>query len=263
MTKTVRIAEAAKAICVSPNTLRRWESEGRIKPFGRNPSGQRVYDLESLMKMVPNARARTAAPEPGSAERDAIKAGEAARRLGLDLRKLNALISEGRIRPVFVTAGGHRYFEPDTVERLSDKLGNERIEAGEVEISAVLTRDPNSIGSLIAQSLLRSKGCLVKIYTGAEVADFTTQLAKGRVKKIIYTHEEDLGPFGGQTALSERVGRAGAGVRCLVPALVKDVDAEAALRDLIASMRAFSGPRRSVPGSSLHKASDPPKPTRG
>jgi putative resolvase len=52
MSKMVTIAEAARFLGVSPQTLRRWEREGRLLPDERTPGGQRRYDLA---KLRPNA----------------------------------------------------------------------------------------------------------------------------------------------------------------------------------------------------------------
>ena len=48
MSKFLSIQEAANFLGVSPQTLRRWESEGRIKPPERTRGGQRRYDLTKL-----------------------------------------------------------------------------------------------------------------------------------------------------------------------------------------------------------------------
>ena len=37
----VKIGEAAKILGVNPQTLRRWEDDGVIKPFKRTPKGTR------------------------------------------------------------------------------------------------------------------------------------------------------------------------------------------------------------------------------
>lgn len=47
----VRISEAAKVLGVHPNTLKRWESEGKIQPkitLGKH----RRYDMDELMDML-------------------------------------------------------------------------------------------------------------------------------------------------------------------------------------------------------------------
>jgi predicted site-specific integrase-resolvase len=46
--KMVSIQEAAEFLGVSPQTLRRWEREGRLLPDERTPGGQRRYDLVRL-----------------------------------------------------------------------------------------------------------------------------------------------------------------------------------------------------------------------
>jgi excisionase family DNA binding protein len=46
--KMVSIQEAAEFLGVSPQTLRRWEREGRLLPDERTPGGRRRYDLARL-----------------------------------------------------------------------------------------------------------------------------------------------------------------------------------------------------------------------
>jgi len=48
MSKLVSIAEAAKALGVSPQTLRRWEREGKSVPTEHTVGGRRRYDLAKL-----------------------------------------------------------------------------------------------------------------------------------------------------------------------------------------------------------------------
>ena len=48
MSKLVSIAEAAKALGVSPQTLRRWEREGKAVPTENTAGGRRRYDLAKL-----------------------------------------------------------------------------------------------------------------------------------------------------------------------------------------------------------------------
>lgn len=48
MSKLITIQEAARFLGVSPQTLRRWEREGRGVPFQRTAGGQRRYDPTKL-----------------------------------------------------------------------------------------------------------------------------------------------------------------------------------------------------------------------
>lgn len=48
MSRFVSIAEAAKALGVSPQTLRRWEREGKAVPTEKTAGGRRRYDLAKL-----------------------------------------------------------------------------------------------------------------------------------------------------------------------------------------------------------------------
>ncbi|MDF5721272.1 MAG: IS607 family transposase [Rhizonema sp. PD37] len=49
MTKYIKPNEAAKTLGVCLRTLRRWESEGKIKTI-KTPSGQRRYDIDAFVK---------------------------------------------------------------------------------------------------------------------------------------------------------------------------------------------------------------------
>ena len=48
MSKYISISEAAKLLGVSPQTLRRWETSGRLWPVERTKGGQRRYDATTL-----------------------------------------------------------------------------------------------------------------------------------------------------------------------------------------------------------------------
>lgn len=45
---------AAKELRVHPDTLRRWEREGRIDPAERTPGGRRRYDVAKLRNLAPH-----------------------------------------------------------------------------------------------------------------------------------------------------------------------------------------------------------------
>ena len=47
--RLVKIGEAAKILGVNPQTLRRWEDDGVIRPFKRTPKGTRLYSLQELL----------------------------------------------------------------------------------------------------------------------------------------------------------------------------------------------------------------------
>ena len=50
----VSIKEAARELGVWPETLRRWEAEGKIEPPMRTPGGKRRYDLAKLRGLAPH-----------------------------------------------------------------------------------------------------------------------------------------------------------------------------------------------------------------
>ena len=54
MATLVPIGVAAREMGVHPDTLRRWESEGRIEPAERTPGGRRRYDLSKLRHLAPH-----------------------------------------------------------------------------------------------------------------------------------------------------------------------------------------------------------------
>ncbi|MHB8190897.1 MAG: MerR family DNA-binding transcriptional regulator [Ferrimicrobium sp.] len=53
MTRLVSLGIAAQELGVHPDTLRRWEEEGRIEPPERTPGGRRRYDLAKLRTPYP------------------------------------------------------------------------------------------------------------------------------------------------------------------------------------------------------------------
>jgi excisionase family DNA binding protein len=48
MSRLLKIGEAAEVLGVSVSTLRRWDSEGRVRSDERTAGGQRRYDLGKL-----------------------------------------------------------------------------------------------------------------------------------------------------------------------------------------------------------------------
>jgi len=53
MNNLVSIKEAAKALGVSVQTLRRWEKEGKVLPVQRTAGGQRRFNLNALQSPQP------------------------------------------------------------------------------------------------------------------------------------------------------------------------------------------------------------------
>lgn len=51
MNRFIKIGEAAKALGISIQTLRRWESEGKFKPAHKSTGGTRYYDLNQLFNI--------------------------------------------------------------------------------------------------------------------------------------------------------------------------------------------------------------------
>jgi Predicted site-specific integrase-resolvase len=54
MSSLVSIGVAANEMGVHPDTLRRWEREGKIEPVERTPGGRRRYDLSKLRHLTPH-----------------------------------------------------------------------------------------------------------------------------------------------------------------------------------------------------------------
>jgi DNA-binding transcriptional MerR regulator len=52
--EVVKAGEAAQMLCVCTQTLRNWDSAGRLKPYQVLPSGHRRYSREQLEQFIQN-----------------------------------------------------------------------------------------------------------------------------------------------------------------------------------------------------------------
>lgn len=50
--KLLRIREAAEMLGVNPETLRRWDRQGRLKAIRIGNRGDRRYEKETIMKLI-------------------------------------------------------------------------------------------------------------------------------------------------------------------------------------------------------------------
>jgi molybdopterin-binding protein len=114
----LRVGQAAEMLQVSIETLRRWESEGRLR-MERSEGGQRLVDIDEVSRLL-DARRKSATDRP-------IVAQSARNRfLGIVTR-----IEADRVAAVVeVIAGPHRMVSlmtAEAVEELGLKVGDEAV----------------------------------------------------------------------------------------------------------------------------------------
>jgi molybdopterin-binding protein len=134
----IRVGQAAEMLGVTVETLRRWESEGRLT-MERSDGGQRLVGLEEISRLLEERRrATTARPIVAQSARNHFP--------GIVTR-----IEKDRVAAVVeVRAGPHRLVSLMTAEAVDDldlKVGDEAIctvKATNVIVELPATREPRS-----------------------------------------------------------------------------------------------------------------------
>ena len=131
----VRVGQAAEMLGVTIETLRRWESDGRVR-MQRSGGGQRQVDLSEITRLLAERR-RTGTDRP-------IVAGSARNRFaGIVTR-----IEQDRVAAVVeILAGPHRIVSLMTAEAVDEmglKVGDEAI--GVVKATNVIIEVPSAKG---------------------------------------------------------------------------------------------------------------------
>jgi molybdopterin-binding protein len=134
----IRVGQAAEMLGVTVETLRRWESEGRLT-MERSDGGQRLVGLEEISRLLEERRrATTARPIVAQSARNHFP--------GIVTR-----IEKDRVAAVVeVRAGPHRLVSLMTAEAVDDlglKVGDEAIctvKATNVIVEVPAAREPRS-----------------------------------------------------------------------------------------------------------------------
>ncbi len=129
----IRAGQAADMLGVTVETLRRWETEGRIR-VARSPGGQRLFAIDDVTRLLAERR-RASADRP-------VVAGSARNRFpGIVTR-----IEKDRIAAVVeILAGPHRIVSlmtAEAVEEMGLAVGDEAI--GVVKATTVIVEVPSS-----------------------------------------------------------------------------------------------------------------------
>ncbi len=131
----IRVGQAAEMLGVTIETLRRWESDGRVR-MQRSGGGQRLVDLSEITRLLAERR-RATTDRP-------IVAGSARNRFaGIVTR-----IEQDRVVAVVeILAGPHRIVSlmtAEAVDELGLKVGDEAI--GVVKATNVIIEIPSAKG---------------------------------------------------------------------------------------------------------------------
>ena len=129
----IRVGQAAEMLGVTVDTVRRWETEGRIR-VERSPGGQRLVSLDEITRLLAERR-RTAVERP-------TVAGSARNRFpGVVTR-----IEKDRVAAVVeILAGPHRIVSLMTAEAVVElglKVGDQAV--GVVKATTVIVEIPSS-----------------------------------------------------------------------------------------------------------------------
>lgn len=114
----VRVGQAAEMLQVSVETLRRWETEGRLR-MERSQGGQRLVDIEEVARLIDERR-------KGATDRPIVAQSARNRFTGIVTR-----IEADKVAAVVeVIAGPHRMVSlmtAEAVEELGLKVGDEAV----------------------------------------------------------------------------------------------------------------------------------------
>ncbi|MFC1654119.1 MerR family DNA-binding transcriptional regulator, partial [Patescibacteria group bacterium] len=105
------ITKVAKMLDVSPDTLRRWESKGIVKPT-RGPNNVRQYSLNDLGKL--KAHIQQATPQSYTIQ-------QAAKELKVSPGSIRRWEREGKIKTIR-TPGGHRRFSFNDIQKIKKSV---------------------------------------------------------------------------------------------------------------------------------------------
>jgi molybdopterin-binding protein len=134
----LRVGQAAEMLGVSVETLRRWETEGRLT-MERSEGGQRLVDIEQVSRLLAKRR-RSLADRP-------IVAQSARNRFAGIVTRVER---DGVAAVVEVIAGPHRLVSlmtAEAVEELDLKVGDEAVcvvKATNVMVEVPSSRDPRA-----------------------------------------------------------------------------------------------------------------------